>query len=658
MTVDSKSLDLLSSRTAALSNEHGVFVQKISQNIVSNARIAVLSLTSTKNSRKNSKGKNETVEENIRKIFQPTQIMSFFGLSQLSQNTGFLLSFLYDRADIFVHILKLNQKKPIFTHLVQLVIPSFFGFFSSYEHLENAFKFYRTVIETLDKETAKTVLKPFFLSAPLFRFVEATLDGIIDKLVFYIFSNPNFHFDDTVDYYTDLLFEAIKETSKLIPIQYKHLISYIKEKEWNFNDKWNIIWTKSFLKLFTLYIDYSPLSSYMDYFKAIFDKISDRKEEIIDILSDTNSCFIVPSICPPGQNPILLAYVCLDDIITVAKLVDQEKMMPDSLSIDEFGNIPQIHYNSYFWCIIYPRFPSKNTSIKRFDTNTPLIDESILNLSVLEKYITLELSYRDLYQWNNIIDSEMSLLTYNCVQTYINDIKMNQNKNSDPFALSKFEQSYEKITFLFTTNEEKKIAYLMILNEFIQKVRITNDVMLDQLDIEWVKYLNRRPMEKDELNFLDFVDIMLKDKMDQNIFFDAIKKLRCVDCLGILHKFNIMEKAFGEVMKISNNNISYFTQLIIQANPKTFMSTIILIGCLAVKNPFFAELCTIEEMKSWEMADYAWRALMKPDEVLTCAVRDYSLFLMEQFVPEQMQQRIIQPRSKSLRGPRKRFITF
>ena len=252
----------------------------------------------------------------------------------------------------------------------------------------------------------------------------------------------------------------------------------------------------------------------------------------------------------------------------------------------------------------------------------------------------------------------MSLLTYNCVQTYINDIKMNQNKNSDPFALSKFEQSYEKITFLFTTNEEKKIAYLMILNEFIQKVRITNDVMLDQLDIEWVKYLNRRPMEKDELNFLDFVDIMLKDKMDQNIFFDAIKKLRCVDCLGILHKFNIMEKAFGEVMKISNNNISYFTQLIIQANPKTFMSTIILIGCLAVKNPFFAELCTIEEMKSWEMADYAWRALMKPDEVLTCAVRDYSLFLMEQFVPEQMQQRIIQPRSKSLRGPRKRFITF
>ena len=634
-----------------------MYIQKIGQNIVSGARIAILSQLS-KNSARNSKSKIDLDEESIKTAFQPKQISGFFGLSQLAQNTGFLLSFLYDRSDIFVHVLQINQKKHIFAHLVQTVIPSFFGFFSSFEHLENAFKFYRTAIETLDKETSKTVLKPFFQSVPLFRFVEATLDEIIEKLMFYIFTNPNFQMSDIVDYYTDILFETIKETSKLIPIQFKNLIKYIKEKDWSFNDKWSIIWDSSLVPLFTLYIDYSPLSSYMKYFNAIFDKLSARKEEIFDLLAETTSFFVVPSVSPPGQFPILISYVCFEDVITIATLVDQERMMPDSLSIDEFRDVPTTHYSSHFWCTIYPRFPPKTTSIMRFRTDTPLIDKNVLDLTLVEGYITLELSVRELYQWCDTINTERRFYAYNSMKHYVDDLKLTKNKYNDPFALTKFEETYEKASYFFISNQEKKIAYLVTLNEFVKKVRETNDVMLNQLDIEWVKYIDKRPMEKDELNFLDFVDIMLKTKAEQNIFFDAIKKLRCVDCDGIFHKFNIMEKVFMEIMKISNNNTSYFIQLLIQANPKTFMSNFILIGCLAVKNPFFAELCTVEEMKSWEMADSAWRSLMKPDEVLSCAVRDYSVFLIEQFAPEPIQERIMQARTKPRREPRKRFVTF
>ena len=606
-------------------NDERSWMDKINKNILLSSRSSYFSIL-FKEQKKDTKEDHTLIDKKLQTIFLPKQIHLFFGLSQLTQNTGFLLCFLYERPDIFAKITKQSQKKHFFAHLIQIVIPSFFGFFSSHEHLHNAFRFYRTVIGAGDIDFVKKVVKPFFLSAPMHRFVESTLVPCIDSLLFFVFTSRSFSNDDIIEFYSKMILEKIKTTTSLIPEQHKNILKHIRDDGWKFSEQWNVLWNGCLLPLFNSFVTSSPLSSYEKSFKRIFQKIEERKEEVYKIIADTPSSFTIPSIAAVESSPIVQVFITLGDVVNIAQLIAQDKMMPDTLSPDEFTRFNGDMLFSHFWCTVYSRFPTKTSTTQQFEINECVLSKEA-SFKFLEVYITQELAFRDICNWSDYLYDCELFWTNICISNYVQNMQQ-------PFASHGFIDAYHSVSKFFSSNQQKQIAFLLTLDLYFDSNRTTNEITLFRLDSEWNKHLGTREVDEDEMNFLDFCDKMLVDKESQTLFFDAVKKMRCADCPGLLHKFNLMKKAFVEVFQAGKRNISYFIQLINQANTNCFMSTFITLNSLVMKNPLFVDLCTSEEVKSWESADSAWRTIMKSNQNFSCAASDFSLFLIEQFSPK------------------------
>jgi hypothetical protein len=102
---------------------------------------------------------------------------TFPGISQLSQNAAFLVSFLIENPDCFAQTVLSRVQSPDFDVLVMSTIPSVFAFFSSDEQLKNAFAFYCEIARQSKASDCVRIPEPFSIRSRLSDFLSMLWRG-------------------------------------------------------------------------------------------------------------------------------------------------------------------------------------------------------------------------------------------------------------------------------------------------------------------------------------------------------------------------------------------------------------------------------------------------------------------------------------------------
>ena len=182
-----------------------------------------------------------------------------------------------------------------FLLLCYSAIPSFFGFFSTNEHLNSAFSFFCTVVSSgtsnLTMQIVKHCLLPFYCNGCTYRFIES----VFDKFGTPYCHDPRFHTDSknkriNISAFLDLKAEekiillfrdeylksfinAIVESYPLLPQPHQFLIKFMKVRGWT-NENVLYFFIHDFvLTQISNIMKSTPFSMHYEHFSTFFVKL-------------------------------------------------------------------------------------------------------------------------------------------------------------------------------------------------------------------------------------------------------------------------------------------------------------------------------------------------------------------------------------------------
>lgn len=302
-----------------------------------------------------------------------------------------------------------------FLLLCYSAIPSFFGFFSTNEHLNSAFSFFCTVVSSgtsnLTMQIVKHCLLPFYCNGCTYRFIES----VFDKFGTPYCHDPRFHTDSknkriNISAFLDLKAEekiillfrdeylksfinAIVESYPLLPQPHQFLIKFMKVRGWT-NENVLYFFIHDFvLTQISNIMKSTPFSMHYEHFSTFFVKLVEteiKKETnfqnifgpLLNLFLNAKSYFEVPS----AYNIFDLYYmqiltttsdvkVILNSIIEASKINNGVINIPESLK--QFISTANINQTSFapFWIRLYSRKPkTMNTTYNWRPVVFPVIE--------------------------------------------------------------------------------------------------------------------------------------------------------------------------------------------------------------------------------------------------------------------------------------------
>lgn len=294
-----------------------------------------------------------------------------------------------------------QEKYNDFLLLCYSAIPSFFGFFSTYEHLSSAFSFYCTVVSSgtssLSIEIVKHSLIPFYCNGCTYRFIEKVFDQFGTAYC----HDPRFNFKQKLinasslpdnqnelklltlfrDEYLQSFANAIINSYQLLPQPHQFLIKFMKVRGWPAVDVLYFFIHDFILTQVLNILKSTPFTTHYECFSTLFVKIIDEEvakvkknrndkntrsifNPLLNLFLNAKSFFEVPSaysVFDLYYTQILTTTsdvrIILDALIEVNTTKNGLINIPEP--IKQFiatDNIDQISYDT-FWINLYSRKP-------------------------------------------------------------------------------------------------------------------------------------------------------------------------------------------------------------------------------------------------------------------------------------------------------------
>lgn len=385
------------------------------EKIIFNQRIStLLPLIQSKKFQLSIYNKNKPAKQNVNKslLFQePIDALAIINPQQIQFITN-LVNFISTNPETMIQAMQniliqsvkkenskiqRQEKYNDFLILCYSAIPSFFGFFSTNEHLNSAFSFFCTVVSSgtsnLNMKIVRNCLLPFYCNGCTYRFIEK----VFDKFGTPFCHDPRFNVEvktkgisipafsenkngDKImslfrDEYLKSFIDSIIESYPLLPQPHQFLIKFMKVRGWT-NE--NVI--EFFIHDFVLtqilsMLKSTPFSMHCHHFSSFFIKLVDSEIKnhvnfqnifgpLLNLFLNAKSYFEVPS----AYNVFDLYYmqiltttsdvkIILDSIIESSKLNNSMTKIPESLK--QFITTANINQTSYspFWVRLYSRKP-------------------------------------------------------------------------------------------------------------------------------------------------------------------------------------------------------------------------------------------------------------------------------------------------------------
>ncbi|EAX98510.1 hypothetical protein TVAG_269950 [Trichomonas vaginalis G3] len=281
---------------------------------------------------------------------------------QQIQFISVLIDFLHSSPQILISCLKEkyhNGDKTDFKVLCWSAIPSIYGFYSTLEHISNAFPFYCMLITKMNQNVAIEAILPFYISACTFKFIESVYQGFAIKFCNDVRINGKKLPTKIIDEYIPQIIDSIIKALPLLPQQHVFLIKFMLAQGWNSNDVLDFFIHRFVMHQLIRYLNSTPFKHHYDHFCSVAKSINIHNPIVQDLIKffETNSIFEVPPAFTVFDIPFTLILISRNDVDVIIRSLMAINELPKTM-------VPFLKYNYFqtitnrpFWMRIYSRKP-------------------------------------------------------------------------------------------------------------------------------------------------------------------------------------------------------------------------------------------------------------------------------------------------------------
>ncbi|OHT15364.1 hypothetical protein TRFO_14112 [Tritrichomonas foetus] len=526
-------------------------------------------------------------------ILNPNKLSPFLGLSQFTQNTSFLLSFLFDRPDLLAVATISIVKQSSFSYMINCIIPSIYGYFSCKEFTKQSIRFYIQAIEKSNSLIAIQILQPFFHSCITFQFFETLFSRFFRAIIIdeHIVHNTEMY----IPIYAQFLVECIIESLPLIPDEVFHLLKYINAKKWSQKDLKSLLIDNFLWVEIDVWLSRSPAKVLAEFVQKITQVISIDKNSTKKIITSfflVKSIYLLPSIYASFDQQYTQYFLCCYDMKFVAKILSAIDLLPESVSKKEFIKLSKNSDADCFYCNVYPRLRKQSLNPlfrPLFFENHDIMEPET---QVFEKFLTLIVYKKEIQNADEAFKRFEAITLFSFIDNYV------KNKPLE----STFTEIYNSL-HLPNLKEVRKYYFLKLIDVMYDKWLGEYAAVLYDFNKLW------EVIVKELKNIRNLADIVPNiRKFLQPLLIDSVRLLTFMDGQSIYDKFTTMMNAFGFLTTISESEEignDIFEVAFQQIKGKELMSSYFIISSFAMRNETFKSLCSDFEIHSWEKISIA-----------------------------------------------------
>lgn len=478
-------------------------------------------------------------------LFKPYSIRSIRDISLFSQNTTFLLGFINANPRVLAQAVIKVSSDQHFSYLINGIIPSVFGFFSSEEHTNNALGFYIHIVDISPPQIAKKILYSFFNNALAYRFLESVFTPFFN--IFY--RNFSTVSKSSCPTQIESVYQTLSNTFlnlmigslPLFPEQYLQMFRIIWIKGWDRIDVHDLFFKNFIWEVADRWIDSTPASKYKIHLSEVISYVNqqeDKTNNFFDLLFRTKSVWRQPMIYYPFGEKYISYYLCVHDVCYLASIL--EDYLPSSLGMENFCYLE--NYSS-FWCQWFPKSdPSlmkekpilfevlkkpvelhqysldvQQKFLRRYKTLSIYANDNHLDIFQvinqhsegefktfcheelvkemkesglkLEKKIHLLQIFREAKDWMNLVNTFLSIML---IPKFIPNSQDSGKKGKKNFQLI-FQKEiknnplsfFQQLEFTFPTKRMKKLMFLNLMKFSLKKYFLEGKSNFDMIEHNW-----------------------------------------------------------------------------------------------------------------------------------------------------------------------------
>ena len=268
----------------------------------------------------------------LNSIMIPTIMQTKDVTPSFVQHASLFVNFIYSKPDLFAKIVCKRYGQQDFHFMVYSVVPSFFGFFMSEEHISAATCFYQHIVNIAPPQIASAVLQPFFCSICSFRFLEGVMGPFCSKF------GGELRLEDPkrqkllIPQFANDLMDLIKTNVNLLPSTILILFNIMATvKNWNLRSLIAMFFDHFFNQLSIAWVASSPFSHKVPIFQKILKAATDDVKHTRDVLRTfvkASSAFEIPSAYRAFNEDYMQVLISIADIMCAAKCYEIENELP------------------------------------------------------------------------------------------------------------------------------------------------------------------------------------------------------------------------------------------------------------------------------------------------------------------------------------------
>jgi len=588
------------------------------------------------------------------KVLAPQDITPSF-----IQHASLFIAFIHGKPDLFAKVVVARYGTPDFHFVVFSVVPAFFGFFCTNEHITLSLPFFRNVIDIAPPQIAKVILQPFFCSVSSFRFIEAVMAPFCNKF------GAETRFDEVnrqaslVPIFANELLNCIREAGTLLPAGVLELFKAMVKKNWSLAQLIEMFFTQFFDHQSIVWIASSPFSHRISVFQKILQgSISNVKmvREVFRYFTTVGSSFGVPDAYRVFDHPYIQLLVTVADIMCASRCYSTQNELPFTLRDVNYENYSIDVRFSPFWIRVFPKSMSiynessqqlifisqdliplpnnqeyerlyrqlKEEFVNRglflyeilsngYENNNRLLKSvystGITKNELFMKYI-LASSTNSLIERTKQFESMLAFTLHKRILIQWRDlVESRQRALMSPIAIKAAKRAIESSpndirsafvhsSKIFKSNELKKLQFILIIEPSITNALNSNEHLFTKLKKEWDRLIITYHEN------LDTSDVSILPRASQYIFWESIEELRAMEKVFLTRQFELM-LAFLKKLKLINVQKSQidllFKTAVVMARSSVIISDYLLFDCFIIKNQLFRPLVSDIIINQWEI---------------------------------------------------------
>ena len=595
--------------------------------------------------------------EILQNIMKPLILTSQEATPTFIQHSALFVSFIHSKPEIFAKVVIKRYAMPDFHFLVYSVIPSFYGFFTSHEHVQLAANFYIAVLKIALPHVSIAILQPFFCSLISFRFIEAVMTQFVKKF------GTDTRLDDKnrqksmIRQYSAELVNLIISSASLLPNQLLVIFKLLEKLKWKFSDVSDLFFKHFFNQQSLVWVASSPFTHRTALFNTLLKEIvkdTNNIKQIYRKLITVETKFDIPACYKTLRQPYLLLILSASDVLAAARCFETQEELPFTLKEANYNNFTIDTIFRPFWVRIFPKGLSKST-----DTDLPVIFPNHndfplgANLEFERPFRQVETimedSYNSVYQFitdtkpNPISEKIQKILGPNftafkefALYHSLNDL-FSRGKDFEnlltftmhlriitewqslciskqaalltPIALKatktaiatypNLSRAFKAASHHFNNKQLQQLQFICIMEEEMVKSLEKERPLIDKVCNLWIN------LGKEVMNSWDSPVPNTLSPSSQYMFWESIEEIRALEQVSLIRKYDVMLKTLLKLYLIKEKTHSYDVYLTAFVMTESTQIPILfaLFNSHLVRNPQFPILRTKEEKIIWDQLE-------------------------------------------------------